>query len=71
VLNSSRQRHDHVAVLGNGSESRLVDAQVRHDRFRCSMSQLFGERKILKTIDLAKHLEEHQISVAGVLDVME
>src|SRR5207302_4182920 len=35
------------------------------------MSQPLGERKVLKTIDLAEHLQEYQIGVAGVLDVVQ
>ena len=33
------QRHDHAAVLWNRVVGGPVDAQVRHDRFRRSMSQ--------------------------------
>jgi hypothetical protein len=34
------------------------------------MSQPFGKGKVLKTIDLSEHLQEHQIGVAYVIDVM-
>jgi hypothetical protein len=53
------QRHDHAAILGNRIVGCPIDAQVCHDRFRGSMSQPFRERKVLKTIDLAEHLQEH------------
>ena len=63
--------HYDATILGDRIVGCLVDVQVCHDRFRRSMSKPFRERKVLKTIDLAEHLQEHQIGVACVLDVVE
>src|SRR4026208_2129312 len=35
------------------------------------MSQPLRERKVLKAIDLAEHLQEHKIGVTRVLDVVQ
>jgi hypothetical protein len=64
------QGHYYATVFGNRVVGGLINAQVRHDRFRGSMSQPFGKGKVLKTIDLSEHLQEHQIGVAYVIDVM-
>src|SRR5437016_14582141 len=68
---SSGQGYDHAAILRNRIEGRLVDAQMRHDRFRRRVSQPLRKGEVLKTIDLAEHLQEYKIGVTCVLDVVQ
>src|SRR6266550_1283745 len=59
-------RHYHELLLGNRVERRLVNAQVRHDKFRWSVGQPFGQRKVL--VDAAfEHFQKHQVGVARIL----